>query len=76
MIYNLILDEKVSVWRRSIVTIEARSLKEAVKDLLDNGTAHCLDIPDSEYLHETEEYLEGDGVVEVMDLHYKTLAEK
>lgn len=31
-LFDLIVDEKVAVWRRSYITVEAESLEEAVKD--------------------------------------------
>lgn len=78
-VFELIVDEKVSVWRRSTIKIEAESLEEAVQTCVDNGIRYADDILDSEYLFETEEYINQDEfenrmTVEVMDTHYKTLA--
>lgn len=78
-VFELIVDEKVSVWRRSRIKIEAESLEEAVKDCVESGIGNALDILDTEYLCETEEYIQPDEylnpfTVEVMDTHYKTLA--
>lgn len=78
-VFELIVDEKVSVWRRSRIKIKAQSLEEAVKDCVENGIGDASDIIDSEYLCETEDYIQQDEytnpiTVEVMDTHYKTLA--
>lgn len=77
-VFTLIVDEKVSVWRRSRITIEAESMEEAVKDCIQNGTLNAVDFIDSEYLNETEEYIKPDDfynpvTIEVMDENYKTL---
>lgn len=78
-VFELIVDEKVSVWRRSRIKIKAESLEEAVKDCVESGIGNAADIIDSEYLWETEDYIQQDEytnpiTVEVMDTHYKTLA--
>lgn len=78
-VFELIVDEKVSVWRRSHIKIKAESLEDAVKDCVNNGIGNAIDITDSEYLYETEDYIQPDEylnpiTVEVMDNHYKTLA--
>lgn len=78
-IFEVIVDEKVSVWRRSHIKVEAESLEDAVKDCIETGIANASEIIDSEYLYETEEYIEQDDysnpmTIEVMDCHYKTLA--
>ena len=76
-VFELIVDEKVSVWRRSYIKIKAESLEDAVKDCVENGIGNAINI-DSEYLYETEEYIKNDFdnriTVEVMNIHYKTLA--
>lgn len=78
-IFDLIVDEKVSVWRRSHIKVEAESLEEAVKSCVESGVGVASDFIDSEYLYETEEYIPQDEysnpvTVEVMDNHYRTLA--
>lgn len=78
-VFELIVDEKVSVWRRSRVKIIAELLEDAVKDCVENGIGNAIDITDSEYLYETEDYIQPDEylnpiTVEVMDNQYKTLA--
>lgn len=50
---NLIVDEKVTLWERSYVSVEAESLKDAVKKYLDGK----YDVNDSESLYDTVEYL-------------------
>lgn len=77
-IFELIVDEKISVWRRSHIKIEAESFEDAVNDCVESGIGNAYDILDSEYLFETEEYIKQDDyanpvTVEVMDTHYKTL---
>ena len=78
-IFDLIVDEKVSVWRRSRIKVEAESLEEAVKNCVESGVEVASDFIDSEYLDETEEYIPQDKysnlvTIEVMDDHYRTLA--
>ena len=74
-LFNLIVDEKVAVWRRSYITVEADSLEEAVKDCIERGSDAATDTLDSNYIFETEECIhpEDDFTVEVMDRHYNTL---
>lgn len=77
-VFELIVDEKISVWRRSHVKVEAESLEEAVKDCIESGIGNAMDVIDSEYLYETEEYLIQDEhlhpvTVEVMDEGYNIL---
>lgn len=76
-VFKLIVDEKVAVWRRSHITIEANSLEEAVKDCIENGVGNAHEFIDSEYLFETEEPLSPDDnhpvTVEVMDTSYNIL---
>lgn len=70
-VFELIVDTKVSIWKRDIVCIRADSLEEAAKIALDsNGfLANCLS---TEYLVETEHPLKPDKddrtTVEIMDL--------
>ena len=76
-LFNLIVDEKVTVWRRSKITVEAGSLDEAVDMCLESGADCATDTLDSEYLFETEECLhpsyENPCTVEVMNSQYETL---
>lgn len=77
-VFELIVDEKISVWRRSHVKVEAESLEEAVKDCIESGIGNAMDVIDSEYLYETEEYLTQNEylhpvTVEVMDKEYNIL---
>lgn len=74
-LFNLIVDEKVAVWRRSYITVEADSLEEAVKDCVERGSDAATDTLDSNYIFEIEECIhpEDDFTVEVMDRHYNTL---
>ena len=51
--YNLYVDELVQVWRRTAIQVKANSEKEAVQGYLDGH----YDINYSEYLCETEEYV-------------------
>ena len=75
--FDLIVDEKVAVWRRSYITVEADSLEEAVKDCLERGSDAALDTLDSRYIEETEECVdpsfESPCTVEVMDRHFEIL---
>lgn len=78
-VFEVIVDEKVSVWRRSHIKIKAESLEDAVKDCIENGIGNASEITDSEYLYETEDYVQQDDylnpmTIEVMDDHYNILA--
>lgn len=76
--YYVNVDEKVSVWRRNKVLVEAESKKEAqdkvINEIKDNGNSWYMnvDLIDCEYLSETEESLEpsqnnGIATLEVLD---------
>lgn len=76
--YYVNVDEKVSVWRRNKVLVEAESKKEAqdkvINEIKDNGNSWYMnvDLIDCEYLGETEESLEpsqnnGIATLEVLD---------
>lgn len=75
--FDLIVDEKVAVWRRSYITVEADTLENAVKDCIESGVDAATDILESEYLFETEECLppsEDDWpTVEVMNRKFEIL---
>lgn len=76
-LFELIVDEKVAVWRRSYITVEAESLEEAVKDCLERGADAATDTLESDYIFETEECLpptdEDPFTVEVMDRRFEIL---
>ena len=76
-LFELIVDEKVAVWRRSYITVEAESLEEAVKDCIARGADAATDTLDSHYITETEECInpsyEEPLTVEVMDRHFQIL---
>lgn len=76
-LFELIVDEKVAVWRRSYITVEAESLEEAVKDCIERGADAATDTLDSNYITETEECInpsyEEPLTVEVMDRHFQIL---
>lgn len=77
-VFELIVNEKVSVWRRSRVKVLAESLEEAVDKCVTNSIYCAEEICDSEYLEETEQYLPQDDfnnpvTIEVMNTDYKTL---
>jgi hypothetical protein len=73
-VFKLIHDEKVIVWRRNYVSVEANSRKEAILKLLKCPSNY---IDDSEYLFETETDIHHyDNIgpnVEVMDNNGKTI---
>ena len=77
--FELIIDEKVSIWRRSRVLVKANSLDKAVKMCIEDGSGEAETILDSEILNETEERLSpspGNPItVEVMDSSYKPLGD-
>lgn len=76
-LFELIVDEKVAVWRRSYITVEAESLEEAVKDCLERGADAATDTLESDYIFETEECLpptdKDPFTVEVMDRRFEIL---
>ena len=70
-VFKLMIDTKVSIWKRDIVCIKADSLEEATKIAFNNNgfLANCLS---TEYLVETEHFLKPNEdnpvTVEIMDL--------
>lgn len=73
--YELIIDEKVSVWKRSYITVEAESLEDAIKECKECGS-DCADcITNFEYISETEELIPPDkeATIEVMDRSYNVI---
>lgn len=76
--FDLVVDEKIIVWRRSFVSVEAETLGEAANKCINEGSS-AGEITDVDYLAETEEYVNKDDrdnpiTIEVMDVHYNTLA--
>lgn len=75
-VFDLIVDEKVTVWRRSRIEVEANTLEEAVELCSEYGslTGTCLE---SEFLYETEELInpskENPCTLEVMNTSYEVL---
>lgn len=53
MSYHLIIDEKIEVWKRTYVNVEADNLNEAVEKCLDDD----YETTDTEILYETERVL-------------------
>lgn len=78
--FDLIVDEKVSVWRRSYISVEAATLEDAVKDCIERGSDAATNTLESDYIFETEECLSSSEdnwpIVEVMDRKFKTLGTK
>lgn len=78
--FDLIVDEKVSVWRRSYISVEAATLEDAVKDCIERGSEAATNTLESEYIFETEEHLSSSEdnwpIIEVMDRKFKTLGTK
>lgn len=50
MSYRLIIDEKIEVWKRTHVNVEADDLDTAIKKCLDDD----YEVTDTEILYETE----------------------
>lgn len=66
--FELVLDTKVSGWRRTYCEVKAETLEEAVKKVSDFD----YDFVDSEFLYETEEIMnpednENEPTVEIFD---------
>lgn len=78
-LFELIVDEKVAVWRRSYITVEAESLEEAVKDCLERGADAATDTLESIYIYETEECIppseKDPRTVEVMNRKFEILGD-
>jgi hypothetical protein len=73
--YYLLVDNKITVWRRDKVMIKAESLEEAINIAESGEYDDCMDV---EYLDETEVYLRpeennGEMTCEIMDRDGKTL---
>lgn len=76
-LFDLIVDEKVAVWRRSYITVEADTLEDAVKDCLERGADAAIDTLESNYYSKIEERIQPSEkdvfTVEVMDRHFEIL---
>ena len=74
-VFRLIVDEKITGWRRTYVSVEADSLEEAI-EMCREGTDN-LDIEWSEFLYETETPIEQSEeeprTIEVMDRNWDLL---
>ena len=70
-VFKLMIDTKVSIWKRDIVCIRADSLEEATK-IAFNNNGFLVDCLSTEYLVETEHPLKSNEdnptTVEIMDL--------
>ena len=74
--FDLIVDEKVVVWRRSYITVEADTLDDAVKNCIEEGAAAATETLDSVYIFETEEPVSPEGdeaTIEVMSREFGIL---
>lgn len=73
--YELIVDEKVSVWKRSYITVAANSLEEAVKECIECGSDLADEVTNSNFIDETEELIPPDkeATIEVMDRSYNVI---
>lgn len=56
MIFSLLIDEKIEVWKRTSVNVEADNLEDAIKECLEDNYT----ITDSEILYETEGLIDPD----------------
>lgn len=54
--YKFTIDEKVSIWKRIYITVEANNIEEAIEKCKDEE----YEVEDSEYLNWTEELEESD----------------
>lgn len=56
MIFSLLIDEKIEVWKRTSVDVEADNLEDAIKKCLEDDYV----VTDYETLYETEQLLSPD----------------
>lgn len=56
--FNMRVEERIAMWRREYVTVEAETLEEAIQKCIDGG----YDIDDSEDLYETAERMDENEV--------------
>ena len=77
MLFKLIVDEKMKVWRRTYIDVEAESLEQAIEWIKEDGCACAPDgIWDTDYIFETEEFIEekeSGGTLEIMDRQFNIL---
>lgn len=74
-VFELIVDNKVTIWRRDTVTVRAENLEEAL-NMAESGEYD--EVYDTEYLSDTEIYLNpkdtcGTATCEIMDSSGKIL---
>lgn len=78
MLFKLIVDEKVKVWRRTYIDVEAESLEDAIEMIKEEGCECAVEnsIFDTDYLWETKEFIEEKepgGTLEIMDRQFNIL---
>lgn len=56
--FNMRVEERISMWRREYITVEAETLEEAIQKCIDGD----YDIDDSEDLYETAERMDENEV--------------
>lgn len=66
--FNLVIDEKVTIWRRTYCTVSEETLEDAVKRASELDYDECLD---SQMLYETEEVMlpEYNGNNSTIEVH-------
>lgn len=77
-VFKLIVDEKVKVWKRTYINVEAESLEQAVEMVRKEGLDACDDgIYDTEFLYESEDPLppspEDPCTLEILDREWNIL---
>lgn len=72
--YDLIVEEKVSIWKHTHIITQANSENEAIN----NYFSGCYDVEDSEYIPESEEGIESsnNSTLEIYDKNYRLLYSK
>ena len=77
MLFKLIVDEKMKVWKRTYIDVEADSLEDAIEMIKEDGCDCAEDgIYDTDYIFETEEFIEDKepgGTLEIMDRQFNIL---
>ena len=56
--FNMRVEERISMWRREYITVEAETLEEAIQKCIDGD----YDIDDSEDLYETAERMDENEI--------------
>ena len=56
--FNMRVEERIAMWRREYVTVEAETLEEAIQKCIDGD----YDIDDSEDLYETAERMDENEI--------------